>query len=189
VDIRDITTTFVVTACPREVFKHLNSRLISYVHHSTGIYYVYGEAFPVQIVLTDRLNKVDNLWLQALRHGIEVDTINMVFDGYKPDVNIEAYLRVLFKANEQAAQEVLKMEGMALEEKLEQMGFVDKARLEEERAKLEEVWAKLERERAKNEKERTKWVELAKTMLLEGTSPQTISRWLNMPIEDILRDA
>jgi hypothetical protein len=57
------------------------------------------------------------------------------------------------------------MEGMALEEKLEQMGFVDKARLEEVRAK---------------------WVESAKTMLVEGTPPQTISRWLSMPIEDVL---
>jgi hypothetical protein len=93
---------------------------------------------------------------------------------------------VLFKANEQAVKEVLKMEGMALEEKLEQMGFVDKARLEEVRAKFEEVRAKFEEERAKNKEVRAKWVESAKTMLVEGTPPQTISRWLGMSIEDVL---
>jgi hypothetical protein len=99
VDIRDITTTFVITAHPREVFKYLNSRsgLISCVHHSAGIYYVHGEAFPIQIVLTDSLNKADNLWLKALRHGIEADTINMVFEGYKPNVNFVCFLRPMSK--------------------------------------------------------------------------------------------
>jgi hypothetical protein len=79
--------------------KYLNSRsgLISCVHHSAGIYYVHGEAFPIQIVLTDSLNKADNLWLKALRHDIEADTINMVFEGYKPNVNFVCFLRPMSK--------------------------------------------------------------------------------------------
>ncbi|MDR1558905.1 MAG: hypothetical protein LBS84_04240 [Clostridiales bacterium] len=193
IDIRDITITYAVTRRPREVFKYLKSRGVNIRAASDGIYHISDETVPTQIVVSGELSKEDNLWLTALRHHTEAATVLRIFEHEKPDVDIAAYLAALLNANVDVLEEVFKMSSMPLEKKLEQMGFVNKAKVDKELARqLNEERIRLVRQLneerigmvRQREEER---IGLAKAMLAEGTPSQTISKWLKMPIEDVTR--
>jgi hypothetical protein len=117
VPLTDITVSFVATPKPTSVFKELTkARGLPVDEAHRGIYYVSGEAFPVQIIEGKRLAVKENVFLKHLRSGLTQKDIKNVFDAYAKHRTMEkvnVYLNRLFSANTKVVEEVMSMYGMS----------------------------------------------------------------------------
>jgi hypothetical protein len=113
VPLRDITISFVVTPKPSSVFKELvKFRELTVDEANKGIYYVVGEAFPVQIIESKKLTAKDNIFLKNLRSGLtHIDMKNVVgaYRKYGLPEKVNAYFNRLFSANYKVVKEVMEM--------------------------------------------------------------------------------
>ena len=61
----EITITFVCNHYPREMMKHLKEgRGIRAECHYKGVYYLKGDAIPMQLLITHELTQEENCWIQ-----------------------------------------------------------------------------------------------------------------------------
>lgn len=68
----EITITFVCNHYPYKMLKHIERvRNIRSKKQEPGIYYLFGDAFPMQILITKELSKKENYWLQSLRNNLK----------------------------------------------------------------------------------------------------------------------
>jgi hypothetical protein len=123
VPLIDITVSFVVTPKPAAVFKELaKTRGLTVDEAHRGIYYVSGEAFPVQIIEGKRLAAKENVFLKHLRSGLTTKDMRDVIGAYRkyglPE-KVDAYLNRLINANTAVAKEVMNMGEMMSEELVE----------------------------------------------------------------------
>ena len=67
----EITISFVTKRYPRNLIRHLREvRSCEVVWQEEGIYYVFGDFFPMQIIVTSQLSKEKNFWLRNLTDDI-----------------------------------------------------------------------------------------------------------------------
>ena len=67
----EITITFVCNHYPREMMKHLKEgRGIRAECHYKGVYYLKGDAIPMQLLITHELTQEENCWIQSLRMNL-----------------------------------------------------------------------------------------------------------------------
>ena len=65
---QELTITFVCSKYPREMLRHLQEvRGLQLVWQDKGIYYLVGDAIPIQLIITKNLDREENIWLQSLR--------------------------------------------------------------------------------------------------------------------------
>ena len=105
--INDITITFVSRTFPRKLAKHLkeiHNYDIQYIEN--GIYYIKGDFFPIQFIVTKDLTNEQNLWLHNLTNDIHnsdvVDTLISEYDKHKKDNHYRAVMDILVHANKEA---------------------------------------------------------------------------------------
>ena len=68
----DITITFVCKSYPRKLIQHLErDRGLSIREQEEGIYYIDGDTFPIQMILTSELSRTSNFWLRNLTNDME----------------------------------------------------------------------------------------------------------------------
>ena len=71
IGVDEITISFVSKRYPRKVIQHLREvRHFGVVQQEEGIYYVTGDVFPMQIIVTSQLTKEKNFWLRNLTDNI-----------------------------------------------------------------------------------------------------------------------
>lgn len=71
IPVQELTITFVAEKYPRKLIRHLQEvRGYSLQQAEPGIYYVYGDFLPIQIIITKKLSRQKNLWLKSLTNKL-----------------------------------------------------------------------------------------------------------------------
>ena len=158
ISIEDLTITLVSTNYPRKLIRHLREIRKYQIHKvEKGIYYVYGDQIPIQILVTSQLDPSENLWLRSLTNNLhERQMMSKLIDEYRKhgkNVLYQSMMDVIVRANTQ------------------QFNREDKKMCEALRELMEEEF---EAERGKGRSE------MAKTVISNLME-------MNMPIEDIIK--
>lgn len=110
----ELTITFVCNHYPRKLLKHITrKRGIRIERMEAGIYYLLGDFFPMQLIITKKLTKDKNFWLQSLRKDLKPGgEIQDLIEQYEPNRHeawYQAVMNVVMRANWEAAEEERKM--------------------------------------------------------------------------------
>lgn len=107
--IKDITVTFVVRRYPRVLTKHLMRNHYLIKEQEPGIYYILGERFPIQLIVTSRLTDEENFWLKNLTNDIrKKEIIDQMIEEYvkhKDDIYYRSVMDIIVRANEKMFEE------------------------------------------------------------------------------------
>ena len=106
----EITITFVAKNYPRKMIQHLlDARKYTIEKIEPGIYYVYGDVFAIQIIVTGELSPKHNLWLYSLTDTLTDSTITREllneYRGKEKDTLYSAAMQVIVAANEHQFKE------------------------------------------------------------------------------------
>ncbi len=110
IKVDEVTISFVVKRYPGKLIKHLREiRGYEVVKHEKGIYYVIGDIFPMQIIVTSKLTKEKNFWLKNLTDGIkDSKTIKEITEEYQKNHKSELHrsvMNVIVRANKESFKE------------------------------------------------------------------------------------
>lgn len=79
IDEADVTISFVREGYPRELMKYFQKSGFTVDQSYPGIYYVHGSIFPIQVIVSGKLDQELHLWLTALTRNMEkVQAENLV---------------------------------------------------------------------------------------------------------------
>ena len=118
IDISDITISFAVTIYPRDLIKYLKKRGFTVLEAESGMYYVEGDTFPLQILESKKLSAETNLFLKNLRSNLSKEDVRHTVDAYKALKEFESksvYFDRLLRANKSVFREVMRMSDEALQ--------------------------------------------------------------------------
>jgi len=176
VKLSDITITFVTGRHPEKLLHYLTE-----VRHYTveetwpGISVVTGDYLPIQIIQTKKLSKKENLWLESLRGGLKESRLSAIFEEGKKlarEINIDAYMDVILRANMKAFLEVDKMTAPPLEE------IIKKTRAYSE-------WEKQVREQGIDQGIERGQEKTARNLLARSMPIEDIAQITELPIEKV----
>ena len=164
--IEEVTMTLVSEGYPRKPMKHLQKqRNLLVEKHSSGIYYVKGEIFPIQIIVTKRLLKEENFWLRNMTASLtqkEAEELVYAYEGHEKDNLYKSVMDVIVRANEKEFEEMKRM--------------CD--------ALLELMKDELDERKAQGEMERN--MQLISKKIVKGKTIEQIAEELEETVEDIL---
>lgn len=114
IKVDEVTVSFVCTNYPRELIKHLNEKENRMIEkREPGIYYISGEMFPIQILITSELSEESNLWLRNLTNNLkDVDSAERLVRAYEKQQHNRLYssvMDIVVRANTEKFKEVRKM--------------------------------------------------------------------------------
>ena len=114
ISAEDITITFVTTHYPRDLLHHLKYvRKYAIELVESGIYYVSGDFFPIQIVLTKELTNEENLWLHNLTNDIQqkdvIEKLLLEYQCHSQEKLYSSVMNVITTANAEKFKEVTGM--------------------------------------------------------------------------------
>ena len=100
----EITITFVCNHYPREMMKHLKEgRGIRAECHYKGVYYLKGDAIPMQLLITPRMSDKENYWIQSmrtdLRAGEEIQKLMREYEKHRKSKDYTAVMNLITRAN------------------------------------------------------------------------------------------
>ncbi len=167
----EITISFVCKKRPKELFLHLQTERNLAIEENGGIYYVYGDFFPVQIIITSELPVEENFWLHHLTDDLktveEADEIIRRYESHQNENLHKSVMNIIVNANKLVFEEAKGMCEALLEL------FKDELEEGRERGRLEGI---LEKEK-----------ELIKIKLAKGKTPEEIADALEDTVENIAK--
>lgn len=100
----ELTITYICNHYSREVIQHLKrNRKIDVIKKGQGIYYLYGDEFPMQILITKELSKEENYWLNNLRNdlktGEEIEELVERYEKVKQKAYYSDVMELIVRAN------------------------------------------------------------------------------------------
>ncbi len=115
IEADDVTITFVCNRYPKKMLRKLKQQRNMTVHKvNPGIYYLEGDAIPMQLLLTKELSAKENLWLKSLRTGLTkedyLEKLIQDFDAHRESNLYQAAMYLIAKANREAIKEVRDMQ-------------------------------------------------------------------------------
>ena len=110
IDPAELTVTFVCSHYPRRMLAHVrNARGITARLREPGIYDLTGDPIAMQLIVTKRLSKENNFWLQNLRNdlrpGEEIDTLIERYREKKDKTPYQAVMDVVMRANDEKMED------------------------------------------------------------------------------------
>ena len=122
----ELTMTFVCSRYPSKLLRHLKEkRGYTIEKPEDGIYYIKGDYFPIQIIVTSNLSETENLWLKNLTDNMkDVGSAEKLIDDYgkhRENHLYEAVMNIIVRANKGKFQEVRGMCDALKEIFMEQM--------------------------------------------------------------------
>lgn len=113
VKLEEMTMTLASKRYPRKLINHLKkNRNLLVEKQSNGIYYVKGEIFPVQIIVTKELSKEENFWLRSMTNDLtkeEARELVQKYEGHEKDNWYQSVMDVVVRANEKGFKEMKQM--------------------------------------------------------------------------------
>lgn len=109
VDPGEITITFVCSHYPKKMLEHIEQeRGIVAEKYMDGIYYLTGDAFPMQLIINSQLSREHNYWMQSLRKdlksGGEIRELVESYEEKKASDLYQAVMEVILRANWKEAE-------------------------------------------------------------------------------------
>lgn len=105
----DITISFVCFHYPYKLVKHLREQRRLYVEkQEAGIYYIIGDMFPIQLIVTSRLSPKKNLWLCCLTNSLRQGEMDRLIKEYGKHYNDNLYksaMNLIVHANQDMFEE------------------------------------------------------------------------------------
>lgn len=106
----EITISFVCQNYPRKLMEHLtDERELRILPQENGIYYITGEIFPVQLILTSKLSAKNNLWLKNLTNDLqkseEIECLAKEYGKHKKDTLYKSVMNIIIRANRKSFEE------------------------------------------------------------------------------------
>ena len=100
----ELTITFICNHYPVKMLRHLQEfRKLQIECVESGIYYITGDAFPIQLLITKELDKEENRWLCSLRNDItdrmEIENLVRQYEEKKNSKLYQAAMEVITRAN------------------------------------------------------------------------------------------
>jgi hypothetical protein len=131
VETGDMSVSFVTAAHPRKLLSYLrNEYRFAVRERQSGIYYVEGDLFPVQIIESNRLEGMENgLWLKELRGGLKGEEIRRILELSRKmpqGAPLSAYMHTVIRANSPGVKEALAMSKVSIDEVFEEYGLTAK---------------------------------------------------------------
>lgn len=109
IKIEEVTVSLVSHKCPVKLIKHLQTRGYTVTFIEEGIYYIEGCMFPMQLILTSKLSKEENLWLRSLTNNLEkentADRILREYKKHQKDNRYESVMDIITRANKKYLEE------------------------------------------------------------------------------------
>ncbi|MBQ9140665.1 MAG: 3-isopropylmalate dehydrogenase [Lachnospiraceae bacterium] len=108
--VDEITLTFVCKGYPRKLIQHLTEvRGFGIELFEAGIYYIKGDIFPIQLIVTSKLSKENNFWLKNLTDDLPnrdaVEELAREYHEYQKNTLYRSVMNVIIKANEELFKE------------------------------------------------------------------------------------
>ena len=178
----DITITFVCKRKPEKLIKYLQEERGLRLEENEGIYIIYGDYFPMQLILTSELSKTENFWLRYLTDDLQtVEEANKIlgkYEGHQKENLYKSVMNMIVNANREVFREANKMCEALLDLMKDELDERERVgRIEGEKA------GRIEGERVG---ERNVKIHLIKTKLSKGKNVEAIAEDLEESVENIL---
>lgn len=114
IEVNELTITFISRKYPRKLLRHLElERGFTIQKIESGIYYIVGDAIPIQFIVANKLSQTENLWLKGLTnqlHNYEL-TAALTKDYYEHKQNTlyESVMDIIMRANKKQFEEANNM--------------------------------------------------------------------------------
>ena len=110
IDPAELTITFVCNHYPRRMLTHIKHvRGITTRLREPGIYDLTGDPIAMQLIVTKKLSKGNNFWLQSLRNDLrseeEIRTIEEKYGKNRDKTPYQAVMDVIMRANDEKMEE------------------------------------------------------------------------------------
>ena len=183
----ELTITFICNHFPRKMVQHLKEfRGLNIIHVEAGIYYITGDAFPMQLLVTKELDPKENLWLQSLRNNMskpeEIKILLKEYEAKKSSKLYQAAMEVITLANWDAVKEVKETMCEALKELMAEE-FQEQEELVTKRV-TEEVTKRVTKQVTEQVTEQV-IEEFIKTLSKTITDVDKLAELLNLPVEQV----
>ena len=114
IDPGELTITFVCSHYPGKMLRHLEAaRQICVEKQGQGIYYLKGDAIPIQLLIVPELSAKENYWIQNLRTdlkaGGEIRSLMENYEKNRKSKDYEAVMDLIARANHEQMEEEKKM--------------------------------------------------------------------------------
>ncbi len=101
----EITISFVCKRYPYKLIKHLQeARYLSIEEQEKGIYYILGDIFPMQLLVTPELSEETNFWLKNLTNDLEeskvAEKLLREYAKHKKSNLYKAVMNIIVRANQ-----------------------------------------------------------------------------------------
>ena len=118
--VSEMSVTIIVQRYPRKLMAFLEDQY-TVQNFQPGIYFVFGDTSPTQIIVSSELSEEDNLWLRSLRTDLSAAQFGCAIESDDKKLPMDAYFHVLNEANTKALEELLmqRKKGVILSEKLD----------------------------------------------------------------------
>ena len=105
--IEEITLTYVCYHYPAKLMKHLKEkRRLTVTKEEAGIYYVFGDTIPIQLIITKYLSEKKNLWIRVLSNQLSEKNLAQKmlqeYENHKQNVLYSSVMDIVVKANKSA---------------------------------------------------------------------------------------
>ena len=110
----EITVSFVCRNYPYRLMKHLKEERKLYIEkQEAGIFYITGEVFPIQLIVTARLSAEDNLWLRNLTNDLkqdeEIECLLKDYRDHQKNTLYKSVMNLIIRANREKFEEEKEM--------------------------------------------------------------------------------
>ena len=114
IDPGELTITFVCSHYPDKMLRHLEETRKIYVEkQGQEIYYLKGDAIPIQLLIVPQLSDKENYWIQKLRTdlkaGGEIRSLMENYEKNRKSKDHEAVMDLITRANREQMEEEKKM--------------------------------------------------------------------------------
>ncbi|MDE7045327.1 MAG: hypothetical protein K2O97_10025 [Acetatifactor sp.] len=105
----EITISFVCCRYPYKLVRHLiQEHRLNVEQQEEGIYYLEGNIFPMQLIVTSRLSPEKNLWLNSLTNDLRKENMDRLLQEYGKHSNENLYrsvMNLIVRANREKFEE------------------------------------------------------------------------------------
>ncbi len=114
VKAEEVTISYVCSRYPKSVIHHCKDALhLKIEKKENGIYYIIGERFPMQILVTTELSEKNNLWLKSLTNKLKdsasAEKLVREYEKHQKENLYISVMEIIVRANAEKFDEVKKM--------------------------------------------------------------------------------